>query len=151
MSVSDSLHIEKRKFIRYEKHITIVVQKFEDEPIHVYKNKNKESNIVPIKRDEFTEKRCFNAELIEISAGGLSIYSFEELDPEATYFSILFLPDGNEIELYYRVVHVNKLEGFEEEPGAVYGCKFVGLPPAMLKDLYFDDLFESDDEPDPDL
>ena len=68
MSANDSLHIEKRKYIRYEKHFTITIYQLPED--------TKGKKIVPINSYRTSDIPRFSAELLDISAGGLSMFCF---------------------------------------------------------------------------
>lgn len=118
MLKNDSLHIEKRKYIRYEKFLTIKIVKIKDP----------DSNIVPISRKNAPADFCVKAMLLDISAGGLSIYCETQLSDEDTYYTFIEIPGQEPVEFSYKVI---RSENVEENPGKIYGCKFVGEAPDL--------------------
>ncbi len=131
MSVNDSLHVEKRKYIRYEKHFTITVYQLPED--------TRGKKIVPISSYKTSDIPRFSAELTDISAGGLSMFCFKNLDISAAFHSTLILPSGDEIDLDFRIIHSEKTDDFEGSPAFIYGCEYISEPPEILNTLYFDD------------
>ena len=142
MSNNEGLHIEKRKYIRYEKHIPIIVNKLKNDYAGKFHTVESQSKIVPIKRGIFANENYICAELFDISAGGLSIYSTKELALHTTYYSIIQLTTGEKIELYYTVKHAEPAQIEEHASGIIYGCKFIGVPPALPDSLDFEDFLD---------
>ena len=139
MSSKDSLYIEKRKYIRYEKHLTITVFQLPDT------EKIRSEKIVSINNYKNQDLPRFSAELIDISAGGLSIFCFDKLSTDAVYHSTLVLPSGDEIAINFRIIHSESTKEFADIPAYIYGCCFTDdNPPDLLETLYFDDFLPID-------